>query len=93
MKPEHRATLLEIADAWIRCAEEAERGEEKAGRDPEKGKDDDSDELASSKGSTRGKRNRAGRPPPGYSGDGWRVAGRRCTALPIQGRQSFPLHS
>ena len=25
MKPEHSATLLEIADAWDRCAEEAER--------------------------------------------------------------------
>jgi hypothetical protein len=29
MKPEHKAMLLEIADAWDRCAEEAER---KAGR-------------------------------------------------------------
>jgi hypothetical protein len=26
MKPEHRATLLEIAEAWDQCAEEAERG-------------------------------------------------------------------
>jgi len=26
MKPEHRATLLEIAEAWNRCAEDAERG-------------------------------------------------------------------
>ena len=25
MKPEHKATLLEIADAWDECAEEAER--------------------------------------------------------------------
>jgi hypothetical protein len=25
MKPEHRATLLEIADAWDQCADEAER--------------------------------------------------------------------
>jgi hypothetical protein len=25
MKPEHKATLLEIADAWDQCAEEAER--------------------------------------------------------------------
>jgi hypothetical protein len=25
MKPEHKATLLEIADAWDKCAEEAER--------------------------------------------------------------------
>jgi hypothetical protein len=25
MKPEHQATLLEIADAWDRCAQEAER--------------------------------------------------------------------
>ena len=24
MKPEHRAVLLEIADAWTRCADEAE---------------------------------------------------------------------
>jgi hypothetical protein len=24
MKPEHKATLLEIAEAWDRCAEEAE---------------------------------------------------------------------
>ncbi len=25
MKPDHKATLLEIAEAWDRCAEEAER--------------------------------------------------------------------
>jgi hypothetical protein len=25
MKPEHKATLLEIADAWDQCAEEAEK--------------------------------------------------------------------
>lgn len=25
MKPEHKATLLEIAVAWDKCAEEAER--------------------------------------------------------------------
>jgi hypothetical protein len=25
MKPEHKATLLEIADAWDQCADEAER--------------------------------------------------------------------
>jgi hypothetical protein len=25
MKPEHKATLLEIAEAWDQCAEEAER--------------------------------------------------------------------
>jgi hypothetical protein len=25
MKPEHEATLLEIADAWDQCAAEAER--------------------------------------------------------------------
>jgi hypothetical protein len=25
MKPEHKATLLEIADAWDKCAEQAER--------------------------------------------------------------------
>jgi hypothetical protein len=25
MKPEHRAALLEIADAWIQCAQETER--------------------------------------------------------------------
>jgi hypothetical protein len=25
MKPEHKAMLLEIADAWDECAEEAER--------------------------------------------------------------------
>jgi hypothetical protein len=25
MKPEHKATLLEIADAWNQCANEAER--------------------------------------------------------------------
>jgi hypothetical protein len=25
MKPEHKARLLEIADAWDKCAEEAER--------------------------------------------------------------------
>jgi hypothetical protein len=25
MKPEHQATLLEIANAWDQCAEEAER--------------------------------------------------------------------
>jgi hypothetical protein len=31
MKPEHKATLLEIADAWDRCAEEAER---KTGKKP-----------------------------------------------------------
>ena len=29
IKPEHRAALREIADAWIRCAEEAERGTDK----------------------------------------------------------------
>jgi hypothetical protein len=34
MKPEHRATLLEIAEAWDRCAEEAEPGAEKARREP-----------------------------------------------------------
>jgi hypothetical protein len=32
MKPEHQATLLEIADAWDRCAEEAERVAERNGR-------------------------------------------------------------
>jgi hypothetical protein len=34
--PKHKATLLEIADAWIRCAEMAERKSTKgetAGRD------------------------------------------------------------
>ena len=34
--PEHKATLLEIAKAWIACAEEVERsakgGKDKAGR-------------------------------------------------------------
>jgi hypothetical protein len=25
MKPEHKATLLEIAEAWDQCAEEAEK--------------------------------------------------------------------
>jgi hypothetical protein len=30
MKPEHKATLLEIADAWDQCADEAER---EAGKD------------------------------------------------------------
>jgi len=34
MKPEHKATLLEIADAWDQCANEAER---EAGKD-EQGK-------------------------------------------------------
>jgi hypothetical protein len=31
MKPEHKATLLEIADAWERVAEEHERQGGKAG--------------------------------------------------------------
>jgi hypothetical protein len=31
MKPEHEATLREIADAWDRVAEEAEREAEKKG--------------------------------------------------------------
>jgi hypothetical protein len=35
MKPEHKATLMEIATAWDRCAEEAER---EAGKKREKGK-------------------------------------------------------
>jgi hypothetical protein len=30
--PRHSATLLEIADAWIRCAEAAERGPKKSDR-------------------------------------------------------------
>jgi hypothetical protein len=30
MKPEHKATLLEIADAWDQCADEAAR---EAGKD------------------------------------------------------------
>jgi hypothetical protein len=29
MRPEHQATLLEIADAWDQCAQEAEAGEGK----------------------------------------------------------------
>jgi hypothetical protein len=29
MKTEHKATLLEIADAWDQCAEEAERKTDK----------------------------------------------------------------
>jgi hypothetical protein len=33
MKPEHKATLLEIADAWDQCADEAER---EAGKDQKK---------------------------------------------------------
>jgi hypothetical protein len=33
MKPEHKATLLEIADAWDQCADEAER---EAGKDEKK---------------------------------------------------------
>jgi hypothetical protein len=33
MKPEHEATLLEIADAWDQCADEAER---EAGKDERK---------------------------------------------------------
>ena len=34
MKPEHKATLLEIADAWDQCAEEAQReaGKEQQGK-------------------------------------------------------------
>src|ERR1700730_12211931 len=34
MKPEHKATLLEIAEAWDRCAEEAARGVVKDSDDP-----------------------------------------------------------
>ena len=33
MKPEHKATLREIADAWDQCADEAER---EAGKDEKK---------------------------------------------------------
>lgn len=33
MKPEKKGTLLEIAEAWDRCAEEAER---EAGKDQDK---------------------------------------------------------
>jgi hypothetical protein len=29
MKPEHKATLLEVAEAWDRCAAEAERSTNK----------------------------------------------------------------
>ena len=30
MKPEHKATLLDIADAWDKCAEEASEAGKKA---------------------------------------------------------------
>ena len=35
MRPEHQATLLEIANAWDQRAEEAEAGEAKGGTHPE----------------------------------------------------------
>jgi hypothetical protein len=35
MRPEHRATLLEIADAWDQCAEEAEASEGKRKKQPD----------------------------------------------------------
>jgi hypothetical protein len=59
MKPEHRATLLEIAEAWDRCAEEAAGG---AAKD----QDDPTEEPGPRCRSARGKRNTAGRPPPGH---------------------------
>jgi hypothetical protein len=58
MKPEHRTTLLEIAEAWDRCAETAERGARNGARG------DDSDESIPDDGTQRAKRNRTGRPPP-----------------------------
>jgi len=58
MKPEHKATLLEIAEAWDRCAQEAARG-------VVKDRDDPTEEPAPRCRSARGKQNRAGRPPPG----------------------------
>jgi len=58
MKPEYRATLLEIAEAWDRCAQEAARG-------GDQDKEEDTEEPAPRCRSACGKQNRAGRPPPG----------------------------
>jgi len=58
MKPEQRATLLEIAEAWVRCAEQAERGNGEG----EQG--DPSDEPVTDGGAMTGKRNQAARAPP-----------------------------
>ena len=57
MKPEHRAALMEIAEAWIRCAEEAEG----------KVSDGDSDDAVwhQDAGIAGGRCNEAERPPPG----------------------------
>jgi hypothetical protein len=77
MKPEHRATLLEIAQAWDRFAAEAERnvdqrnvdqGDQVGRGDKLKGdggdEDEPSDQHGLRRGAARGKRCRAGRPPP-----------------------------
>jgi hypothetical protein len=77
MKPEHRATLLEIAQAWDRFAVEAERnvdqryvdqGDQVGRGDKLKRDDGDEDDPAGQRGQRRGaaraKRCRAGRPPP-----------------------------
>jgi hypothetical protein len=37
--PEHRSTLLQIADAWINCAEEAERETNESRRNNWEGND------------------------------------------------------
>jgi hypothetical protein len=61
MPKEHRGTLLKIADAWIECAQDAERDPSK--KDPS----DSSEDSAPRSNLGTAKENRAGQPPP------WRV--------------------
>jgi hypothetical protein len=58
MPKEHRGTLLKIADAWIECAQDAER-------DPSKKDPSDSSEDSRRSNLEIAKQNRAGQPPPG----------------------------
>ena len=58
MPAEHRGTLLKIADAWVECAQEAERDTGKADTG------DSSEDLAPRLNFGIAKQNRAARPPP-----------------------------
>lgn len=63
MRPEHRETLIEIAEAWLRCAKVAERGVHGAEKDDDASGQDEQP-LPTGSDSEIGKRNQAAQPPP-----------------------------
>jgi hypothetical protein len=78
MKPEHRATLLEIADAWDRCADEAAHGAKHARYDEETGGETaDPDGSVSRRRVPKGTLEGAGRPPPRPNGGVFNIAAMR----------------